>query len=100
MAYVCIWEYIVKPEYAEVFENTYKYDGAWVKLFKKASGYLGTELLKDNKNKNRFVTVDMWESPESRAEFMKRFADQYKELDLTCEEYTVSENLLGEFNSV
>lgn len=100
MAYLCIWEYIVKPEFTEEFENTYRYDGAWVNLFKKTPGYLGTELLRDADNPNRFVTVDMWESQESRADFMKKFADQYKELDLICEDFTVSENMLGEFNSV
>ncbi len=100
MAQVYIWEYIVKQEFTEEFQNIYNYDGAWVKLFKKAQGYIGTELLMDSENNNRFVTIDRWDSAESRAEFMIKFSSQYKELDLLCDELTVRENLLGEFSAV
>lgn len=53
-----IWEYLVKAEYLAEFEKFYAIDGAWVELFKKSTGFLNTELLRDAKQPQRYITID------------------------------------------
>lgn len=98
MSIVFVWEYEVKPEFIEVFENVYNSEGDWVRLFENAEGYLGSELLKDAANSFRFMTIDTWDAEKSREEFMKKFSVEYKELDAKCENFTTSEKMIGVFN--
>ena len=60
--YVCLWEFRVKGERVGEFERAYGPEGDWVRLFRRADGYLGTELLRDAGEPGRFITVDRWRS--------------------------------------
>jgi hypothetical protein len=48
--YLILWEYHVKPEKRAEFEQIYSPGGAWAELFQKGTGYLGTELMRDETN--------------------------------------------------
>ena len=93
--YVIIWEYQVKAEHSDAFEEIYGSDGAWTQLFKKHPGYLGTELLHDSTHPQRYITIDRWTSAEAYNSFQSEWQDEYKELDARCEALADSESFLG-----
>lgn len=96
--YKYIWQYYVKVEFIEEFEKIYGLEGAWVQLFKKGTGYKGTELLHDCSNERRFLTIDSWISKSAFDKFRKEFAAEFKELDKICEALTEDEIFLGAFD--
>ena len=98
--YVLLWEYQVKAEKLSEFEEFYSPWGTWANLFKKSNGYLGTELLRDEKQSQRYLTIDRWDSKESYEAFQSQWKKEYKALDARCEGLTKWESLLGKWNSV
>jgi heme-degrading monooxygenase HmoA len=70
------------------------------KLFRKVPGYINTELLRDETNPNRYVTVDCWETAESYEAFRAQFNKEYETLDAQCERLTKQESLLGKWESI
>jgi hypothetical protein len=96
--YVYLWEYEVRPNADQRFRHEYGRDGAWVALFRRAPGYVGTLLLQDRQRPRRYVTIDTWDAPESHASFRRQFAAEYAELDRQCESLTAREAPLGEFH--
>jgi len=92
-----VWEFDVPREREAEFERHYGQAGTWVKLFSRASGYLGTLLLKDGERPGRYLTVDRWESEAAYRAFRTQYASEYQALDLQCENLTSSEKSLGNF---
>jgi hypothetical protein len=90
-----IWEFRVLPEYVADFERNYGPNGAWAQLFRCSPAYLGTELLRDQDDPVRYVTIDKWEY---LAEY-KAIKEEpgYALLDKACERLTDSETLTGIF---
>lgn len=95
-----IWEYLVKEEFTSEFERAYGPDGDWVKLFSRAEDYIKTELQQDISNPLRYITIDYWKSKEARDNFRKQFAKEFEELDKRCEELTVKEVFIGDFETI
>src|SRR5262245_54305425 len=56
--YLVIREFIVRWERAAAFEAAYGPTGTWARLFRRAPGYLGTELL--TVSHGRYLTLDRW----------------------------------------
>ena len=98
--YIIIWEYQVEPEHQAEFEGTYAANGAWAQLFKKETGYLDTELLRDPIDTLRYITIDRWESSHEYEAFLLHKHAQYAALDAQCAELTQQESLLGKWESV
>jgi len=98
--FIILWEYLVKPEKRIEFEAIYSPNGAWAELFKKSTGYLGTELLRDETNPQRYLTIDHWRSKEDYEAFLLKYTQEYKALDAQCEGLTESESLLGRWKMV
>jgi heme-degrading monooxygenase HmoA len=92
--FIVIWEYRVKEAYLDDFVRFYASDGDWATLFKKGRGYLGTELLRDEQNPGRYLTLDRWTSGQEYEAFLSVFAKEYKAIDTRCEGWTESESLL------
>jgi heme-degrading monooxygenase HmoA len=44
--FVRVWEYDVVPASAEEFQRAYGSAGAWAQLFRRADGFVGTELFR------------------------------------------------------
>ncbi len=99
-SYAYMWEYLVVPDHVIIFEQAYGPSGEWVQLFRRAPGYVRTELLHDRSNSNRFITVDHWESESAWKAFRSRFSKEFEALDARCEELTTLERELGRFQPV
>ena len=97
---VIIWEYQVKAERAAEFERIYSSDGAWAELFRKAEGYLSTELLRDPNRPHRYLTMDRWASPQDYDSFLLRFKTEYARLDVRSEHLTETEAFLGRWEAM
>lgn len=98
--YIILWEYQVKPQKQAEFKRMYAANGAWADLFRNADGYIVTELIQDETQATRFMTIDRWDSKENFEAFQTRWQTEYKALDAQCEDLTESESLLGCWESV
>ncbi|MGB7928726.1 MAG: antibiotic biosynthesis monooxygenase family protein [Terriglobales bacterium] len=98
--HIIIWEFTVREEYIHEFVSAYGCNGNWANLFRRAEGYLGTELLRSSHEANVFLTVDRWESAARFDIFQERFGAEYKKLDTQLEGYTLSEKKVGVFSEV
>jgi heme-degrading monooxygenase HmoA len=98
--YTYIWAFDVRPDKDDRFRDAYGPEGAWVALFRRAPGYISTQLYQDQRDRHRYVTVDTWASREAHAAFRREFAAPFAELDARCEALTLREELVGEFDVV
>jgi heme-degrading monooxygenase HmoA len=97
---VYVWAYRVLSDDVEEFCNLYGVDGEWVKLFRRARGYVSTELYRDRKETGRFLTIDRWDSAEAYRQFRGEYAEQFKALDEKGGQFTQEETPLGELGPV
>ena len=87
--FVTVWKFIVKPENAAEFERHYGPDGSWGQLFRRAPGYIRTELYRGEGGE--YLTLDYWETPETYLEFKQAMGDEYAALDARLESLTERE---------
>ena len=92
-----IWQFEVNPNFLDAFVSAYKSDGDWDVLFRKSEYFLGTELLVDNENPYKFITIDKWTDCEAFDAFKKEFKTEYLALDKNFEAYTITELHIGDF---
>lgn len=97
---VILWQYQVKPDRAAEFENIYSATGAWAELFRKAGGYLGTELYCDRNRPGQYLTIDRWDSAQEYESFLSTWKAEYDLLDLQCEGLTEAETPLGRWETI
>jgi heme-degrading monooxygenase HmoA len=93
-----MWEYEVKETERDGFLEAYGREGPWVRLFRRHEGYIRTELFQDLNNRERFVTIDYWDSEEAWKTFRSAASDEFEALDQHCENYTQSEREIGVFS--
>jgi quinol monooxygenase YgiN len=98
--YVYLWEFIVSADHASAFERAYGPAGEWVQLFRRAPGYLRSELHRDLSRPLRFITIDYWESKEAWEAFRTRFAAEFEALDAKCRAWTTAEAEIGRFEPI
>jgi len=91
--YVYVWEFDVAEGRTAEFEEIYGPEGAWVALFRRASGYRATRLVRSAEHRRRYFTVDEWDSKAGYDAFRRQFANEFEALDRRCESLTVSEQL-------
>lgn len=90
-----IWRFRVQPAMTDAFEHAYGPRGEWARLFARAEGYAGTELLKLHGEPATWLTIDRWQSEGDYARAKTSLADDYAALDRRCEAYTCDETWLG-----
>jgi len=95
-----VWEYEVPAEVESEFIRHYAADGTWVRLFRRASGYLGTELYRDRQRAGRYFTVDHLLDEAAYREFRRTFAAEFEALDRTCAGLTRREAHLGDYEPI
>ncbi len=98
--YSYVWEFLVPPESEASFRDLYGPRGGWVRLFQRASGYLGTVLLADRQQPGRYVTIDRWRSEAAFRAFRERFGAEFAALDAQGGSLTSAETHLGSFEEV
>jgi len=94
---VILWEFRTRRKVRAAFLRIYGPHGAWVRLFRRAPGYVGTRLFSDPADSLRFFTLDVWQSAAAFRSAKRRMRKAYAALDLACEELTVREKQLGAF---
>ena len=94
-----VWEFRVRAAALETFVRRYGPEGDWVQLFRRAPGYVGTVLMQDRREPQRFLVTDTWRDAASHAAFKADRADEYAALDHECEALTEDERCLGEFDA-
>jgi heme-degrading monooxygenase HmoA len=95
--FTTLWEFTVTESRQADFESHYGTDGAWVQLFRRAPGYLGSELLRDRSDPGRYLTIDRWESREAWQAFRRLYGAEYERLDRELEGLAMREAPLGEY---
>lgn len=95
--FLALWEFEVKPGCEERFQTVYGAAGEWVRLFRSDPSFIETRLLKDPVAENKFVTVDFWSSREAYESFRELNHAAYVAIDKRCEDLTVSERCMGNF---
>jgi len=98
--FVVIWEYDIVESKRSEFERIYASTGEWAGLFGKSKAYLGTELLRNEVNKQRYITIDRWASREAYEDFLNKRKKEYEALDDKCEELTIRETLIGKWITI
>lgn len=98
--YVIIWEYQLRADQVAEFEEIYSAVGTWATLFQKSKGYLGTELLSDERNPHRYITIDRWRSSSDYESFLAESKSEYENLDAQYERLTERETLLGKLKTI
>lgn len=90
--FVTVWKFVVRSENAAEFERHYGSDGSWVALFRKAPGYIRTELYKGEPGE--YLTLDFWENAQTYLEFKAARGAEYAELDSQLETLTEREEAI------
>lgn len=93
-----LWRFRVPPTERPAFEQAYGADGDWARLFARADGYAGTELLRQDDG--AYLTIDRWCSLADYERAKTTLADDYAALDRRCEAYTSDETWLGLYTIV
>ena len=97
--YVILWEYETAPGKAEAFREAYGPEGLWARLFRRAEGFIGVELLSDPQGGSRFLTLDRWRSRADFDAFKADFGHPYEALDGELQDLTARETRLGGFEA-
>lgn len=98
--FLIVWEYRVKEEKRPEFERLYSSNGDWAQLFSRSAGFISVELLRDEANPQRYLTIDRWRSSEEYKAFLARWGHDYEALDARCEDLTEGEALMGKWGYI
>jgi heme-degrading monooxygenase HmoA len=95
--FVVVWQFEIVEEKITAFEAAYGSEGAWAKLFRTSSNYLGTELLRDAYIPGSYLTIDRWSSEQDFRAFRKEHDPDYESLDRSCDALTSRETRIGAY---
>lgn len=93
--FTTVWKFVVRPDAVPEFERHYGAEGTWTSLFRKAHGYLGTELYRSVANAGEYVTIDRWIDAAAYRAFRDEYAAEYDAIDRECEELTEVEEKIA-----
>jgi hypothetical protein len=93
--YCILWRYRVRSGHRARFQRAYGPRGPWVRLFRRAPGYLSTRLLADPAHRDVFFTLDFWRSVRAQRAALRRFRIEYRAIDAACARLTVREEKLA-----
>jgi heme-degrading monooxygenase HmoA len=84
----------------ETFEAAYGPEGDWAQFFRQAEGYIGTELLRDLEEADRYLVIDRWESADAYNAFLAAHNDEYMRRADESRFHYVQELRFGTFENV
>jgi len=84
----------------ETFEAAYGADGEWAQFFRQGQGYIGTELLRDLEEPDRYLVIDRWESAEAYNAFLTAHNDEVMRRADESRFHYVQELRFGTFENV
>lgn len=97
--FLIVWEFLVNPDKRGEFEKAYAPDGLWAELFATDANYIGTELVHDGDDPDRYFTIDVWRSRSAYRRFKRTNRTQYETIDRQCEALTRAEKLVVEYQT-
>ena len=83
-------------EFARVFGS----DGEWAQFFRRGVGYIGTELLRDLDEPERYLVIDRWESADAYNAFLVEHQAEYLRRSDEARFYYIQELRFGTFENV
>jgi heme-degrading monooxygenase HmoA len=84
----------------EDFARAYGPNGEWAQFFRQGTGFVGTELLRDVDEPDRYLVIDRWESADAYNSFVAERREEYMErVDATRFRYD-SELRFGTFETL
>jgi heme-degrading monooxygenase HmoA len=75
--YVVLWRFRSLVGRESEFEQAYGPSGQWTQLFRRADGYLGTELLRRSDDPREYLAIDRWASRVAYEAFRARWSSEY-----------------------
>jgi heme-degrading monooxygenase HmoA len=93
-----VFRYEVRDEQA--FEADYGPEGEWAQFFRQGAGYVGTELLHDVEERDRYLVIDRWESVEAYNEFIAEHQAEYLRRSDESRFHYIQELRFGTFENV
>jgi quinol monooxygenase YgiN len=96
--FVIVWEFRIRTARRRMFERAYGPDGEWAKFFRKGKGYLGTELIRDEDDAARYLTLDFWKSRKHYERFKHQNREMYQSIDEKNKSLTTRESEIGQFS--
>jgi heme-degrading monooxygenase HmoA len=84
----------------EAFERAYGPEGDWALFFRQGRGYIGTELLHDLDEPERYLVIDRWESAEAYDAFLAEHQAEYLRRADESRLHYVQELRFGTFENV
>jgi len=97
--YLIVWQFRCRDGQTREFEAAYGPAGAWTQLFRRASGFLGTELVRSLEEPSDYLTLDRWDTATDFEAFKVQWAADYHALDERCAGLTDGEIRLGAFTT-
>jgi heme-degrading monooxygenase HmoA len=85
---------------SEDFERGYGPDGEWAQFFRQGTGYIGTELLRDLEEPDRYIVIDRWESIDAYNAFLSEHQAEYLRRSDESRFYYIQELRFGTFENV
>jgi heme-degrading monooxygenase HmoA len=82
------------------FEAAYGPDGEWAQFFRQGRGYIGTELLHDVEEPDRYLVIDRWESADAYNAFLSEHREEYLRRSDESTFHYLQELRFGTFESV
>jgi heme-degrading monooxygenase HmoA len=93
-----VFRYEVRDQ--EAFERAYGPNGDWAAFFRQGAGYIGTELLHDLEEPERYLVIDRWESAEAYNTFLNANQAEYLRRSDEARFHYIQELRFGTFENV
>jgi heme-degrading monooxygenase HmoA len=85
---------------AAAFERAFGPEGEWAQFFRQGRGYVGTELLHDLDEAERYLVLDRWESHDAYNAFVAEHEQEYLRRTDEARVHYVQELRFGTFENV
>jgi len=82
------------------FEEVFGPNGEWAQFFRQGVGFIGTELLRDVEEPDRYIVIDRWESADAYNAFVAAHQDAYLQRSDDSRLYYTQELRLGTFENI
>jgi heme-degrading monooxygenase HmoA len=82
------------------FEQVYGPEGEWAQFFRSGDCYIGTELLRDVDEPDRYLVVDRWESVDAYNAFLSTHQAEYLRRSDEARFHYVQELRFGTFENI
>jgi heme-degrading monooxygenase HmoA len=94
---VSIFDYEVASAERDRFEQVYGPDGEWAEFFRTSDQYLGTELLRSERDPSRYLVVDRWVSVAAYQGFLDANRAEYDRRSRATRPLFRRESAIGRF---